>query len=277
MNLYIINLNMLRKLAIIIVTAILLSVSANAGSDGELALKKNSTKDIKEIKDCFEKLNRATFAFNEGLDKTIIKPIAKSYRDLPDPIQRGTGNAVKNLSTLITIPNNILQGDVKSAMINTARLAINTTVGLLGTIDVANKMGFPKYEKEDYGQTLGKWGFGPGCYLVLPVLGPSTIRDTTGSFANITGGDPWYNASVHGNNEFLSEGLFITSKAIGGIDFRANNIETIDNLKENSIDFYASVRSLYLQDRENKIHNNKRGNIDVIYKDEEDWEEIDNK
>ncbi len=277
MNLYIINLNMLRKLAIIIVTAILLSVSANAGSDGELALKKNSTKDIKEIKDCFEKLNRATFAFNEGLDKTIIKPIAKSYRDLPDPIQRGTGNAVKNLSTLITIPNNILQGDVKSAMINTARLAINTTVGLLGTIDVANKMGFPKYEKEDYGQTLGKWGFGPGCYLVLPVLGPSTIRDTTGSFANIMGGDPWYNASVHGNNEFLSEGLFITSKAIGGIDFRANNIETIDNLKENSIDFYASVRSLYLQDRENKIHNNKRGNIDVIYKDEEDWEEIDNK
>tara|TARA_Y100000996_G_C22477595_1_gene624828 strand:- start:338 stop:1144 length:807 start_codon:yes stop_codon:yes gene_type:complete len=268
---------MLRKLAIIIVTAILLSVSANAGSDGELALKKNSTKDIKEIKDCFEKLNRATFAFNEGLDKTIIKPIAKSYRDLPDPIQRGTGNAVKNLSTLITIPNNILQGDVKSAMINTARLAINTTVGLLGTIDVANKMGFPKYEKEDYGQTLGKWGFGPGCYLVLPVLGPSTIRDTTGSFANIMGGDPWYNASVHGNNEFLSEGLFITSKAIGGIDFRANNIETIDNLKENSIDFYASVRSLYLQDRENKIHNNKRGNIDVIYKDEEDWEEIDNK
>ena len=277
MNLYIINLNMLRKLAIIIVTAILLSVSANAGSDGELALKKNSTKDIKEIKDCFEKLNRATFAFNEGLDKTIIKPIAKSYRDLPDPIQRGTGNAVKNLSTLITIPNNILQGDVKSAMINTARLAINTTVGLLGTIDVANKMGFPKYEKEDYGQTLGKWGFGPGCYLVLPVLGPSTIRDTTGSFANIMGGDPWYNASVHGNNEFLSEGLFITSKAIGGIDFRANNIETIDNLKENSIDFYASVRSLYLQDRENKINNNKRGNIDVIYKDEEDWEEIDNK
>ncbi len=277
MNLYIINLNMLRKLAIIIVTAILLSVSANAGSDGELALKKNSTKDIKETKDCFEKLNRATFAFNEGLDKTIIKPIAKSYRDLPDPIQRGTGNAVKNLSTLITIPNNILQGDVKSAMINTARLAINTTVGLLGTIDVANKMGFPKYEKEDYGQTLGKWGFGPGCYLVLPVLGPSTIRDTTGSFANITGGDPWYNASVHGNNEFLSEGLFITSKAIGGIDFRANNIETIDNLKENSIDFYASVRSLYLQDRENKINNNKRGNIDVIYKDEEDWEEIDNK
>ena len=91
------------------------------------------------------------------------------------------------------------------------------------------------------------------------------------------GGDPWYNASVHGNNQFLSEGVYITSKALSGIEFRANNIESLDNLETNSIDFYASVRSLYLQDRENKIDNNKRGNIDVIYKDEEDWEEIDNK
>jgi len=152
---------------------------------------------------------------------------------------------------------------------------VNTTVGLLGTIDVANKMGFPKYEKEDYGQTLGAWGVGPGCYVVLPVLGPSTIRDTAGSFANVVGGDPWYNASVHGNNEFLSEEIFIASKAISGVDFRANNIESLDNLETNSIDFYASVRSLYLQDRENKIQNNKRGNIDVIYENEDGWEEVD--
>ena len=138
-----------------------------------MALKKDQPK---EIKDCFEKLNRATFSFNQGLDKVLIKPIAKGYRNLPDPIQKGTSNAVKNLSNLITIPNNILQGDVKTAIINTGRLFVNTTVGLLGTVDVANKMGFPKYEKEDYGQTLGKWGVGPGCYIVLPVLGPSTIR-----------------------------------------------------------------------------------------------------
>ena len=276
MNFYIINLNMLRKLAIIIITAILLSVSANAGSDGELTLKKNSSKDVKETKDCFERLNRATFAFNQGLDKAVIRPIAESYRKLPDPIQSGTSNAVKNLSNLITIPNNVLQGDVKTAMINTGRFVVNTTFGLLGTIDVANKMGFPKYEKEDYGQTLGAWGFGPGCYIVLPVLGPSTIRDTGGSFANVFGGDPFYNASIHGNNEFLGEGLFLTTKALSGIDFRANNIESCDNLEKNSLDFYASVKSLYLQDRENKIKNNKRGNIDVIYSDEEDWEEINN-
>ena len=109
------------------------------------------------------------------------------------------------------------------------------------------------------------------------MLGPSTLRDTAGSFVNVLGGDPWYNASIHGNNEFLSEGLYISSKAISGIDFRAENIESFENLEKNSIDFYASVRSLYVQDRENKIENNQRGNIEVLYKDEQDWEEIENK
>jgi len=265
---------MLKKLTITIICIFLLAFNANAGSDGDLALKKDQPK---ETKDCFEKLNRATFAFNQGLDKAIIKPIAKGYRNLPDPVQKGAKNAVTNLSTLITIPNNILQGDIKTAIINSGRLVVNTTVGLLGTVDVANKIGFPKYENEDYGQTLGKWGFGPGCYVVLPVLGPSTLRDTAGSFANVLGGDPFYNASVHGNNEFLSEKVFLTSKALSGIDFRSDNLESLDNLEKNSIDFYASLRSLYLQDRENKIKNNQRGSVEVIYKDEEDWEEIDNK
>ena len=264
---------MFRKFIVIFISIFLLAFNAYAGSDGELVLKNDEPE---KVKDCFEKLNRATFKFNQGLDKAIIKPIAKGYRKLPDPLQRGTSNAVKNLSNLITIPNNVLQGDIKNAMINTGRLVVNSTIGLLGTIDVANKMGFPKYEKEDYGQTLGKWGVGPGCYLVLPVLGPSTIRDTAGSFANVLGGDPWYNASVHGNNEFLIEGHYITSKALSGIDFRADNLESFDNLEKNSIDFYASLKSLYLQDRENKIKNNQRGNIEVFYKDEEDWEEIDN-
>ena len=264
---------MLKKLVITLICVLSLALNANAGSDGELNLKKEN--ETKEIKDCFEKLNQATFKFNQGLDRTIIKPVAESYRNLPDNIQRGTSNVVKNLSNLVTIPNNILQGDLKSAFINTARLAVNTTIGILGTVDVANKMGFPKYEKEDYGQTLGVWGFGPGCYIVLPVLGPSTIRDTAGSFINVMGGDPWYNASAHGNNEFLNERVYLTSKALSGIDFRADNIDSLENLEKNSIDFYASVRSLYTQDRENKIKNNQRGNIEVLYK-EDDWEEIDN-
>ena len=199
---------MLKKLTIIIISLFLIVFNANAGSDGELVLKQDKSK---ETKDCFEKLNRATFKFNQGLDKVIIKPIAKGYRNLPNGVQKGTKNAITNLSNLLTIPNNILQGDIKTAIINTGRLALNTTVGLLGTIDVANKMGFPKYEKEDYGQTLGVWGVGPGCYMVLPVLGPSTIRDTAGSFANVFGGDPWYNASIHGNNEFFNEAMYITT------------------------------------------------------------------
>ena len=216
---------MFKNLILAIITISLVSFNTYAGSDGELTLSKEQPE---EIKDCFEKLNRVTFSFNQKLDKTIIKPVAKSYRNLPDPIQRGAGNAVTNLSNLITIPNNILQGDMRTAIINTARLAVNSTLGIFGTIDVANKLGFPKYEKEDYGQTLGAWGFGPGCYFVLPVLGPSTLRDTAGSFVNVVGGDPWYNASFHGNNEFLSEGLYTGSRILGGIDFRANNIESFD-------------------------------------------------
>ena len=265
---------MFKKLTITIICIFLLAFNVNAGSDGNLTFKKDQPK---EIKDCFEKLNRMTFSFNQGLDRSLIKPIAKGYRNLPDTIQKSSKNAVTNLSNLITIPNNILQGDVRTAIINTGRLVVNTTVGLLGTVDVANKMGFPKYVKEDYGQTLGKWGVGPGCYIVLPVLGPSTVRDTAGSFANVLGGDPWHNASIHGNNQFLSEGVYTASKALEGINFRSENLESLDNLETNSIDFYASLRSLYLQDRENKIRNNQRGKVEVIYKDEEDWEEIDNK
>ena len=135
-------------------------------------------------------------------------------------------------------------------------------------------MGFSEYQKEDYGQTLGVWGVGAGCYVVLPILGPSTVRDTTGSFVNILGGDPWYNASTHGNNEYLDKSDYMLTKALTAIDFRAKNIETIENLEKNSLDFYASVRSLYLQDRQKKIAN-KTATIEIMY--EGDWEEIENK
>ena len=260
------------KILKIFFIAILLSTNVFAGSYGELKL----TKKAKTTKDCFEPLNRATFAFNMGLDKAIFKPVARNYRKLPPSIKNGTGNVLANLSNLITIPNNILQGEIKKAATNTGRLVVNTTIGVFGIIDVADKLGFPKYEKEDYGQTFGAWGIGPGCYLVLPVLGPSTVRDTAGTFVNVLGGDPWYNASIGGNNEFLSDKNFAISKALSGVNFRAKNIDLIDNLEKNSLDFYASVRSMYLQDRQIKINNTEivRGNISIIYNDS-DWEEID--
>ena len=261
----------MKKFLITAFITFVIASNVSAGSDGE---NKLSNKRSGAVKDCFESLNRSTFALNKGLDKVIFKPVAKAYRGLPSPVRAGTSNALNNLSSLVTIPNNVLQGDFSKAGVNTGRFIINTTVGILGLFDVAGKIGFSKYVKEDYGQTLGKWGVGPGCYIVLPVLGPSTVRDTAGSFVNAFGGDPYYNASVHGNNEFLSTPQFVTTKILTGIDFRAKNLETIDNLEKNSLDFYASVRSLYLQDRQRKIMN-ANATIEVLY--EGDWEEIETK
>ena len=258
----------MKKIIITSLISLMLATNVSADTDGENNLsKKNSG----EVKDCFEGLNRATFSLNQGLDKAIFKPVARGYRKLPSPIRSGTSNALENISSLLTIPNNILQGEFKKAGINTGRFAVNTTVGILGVFDVATKMNFPEYEREDYGQTFGAWGIGAGCYVVLPVLGPSTVRDTFGSFMNVLGGDPYYNASVHGNNQYLDQDLYMTTKIISGIDFRAKNLETIDNLEKNSMDFYASVRSLYLQDRQQKIRNSDP-TIDIMY--EGDWEEV---
>ena len=261
---------MIKKLIVILITTFTLIFNVNASSDAELLLKKNKTS---EVKDCFEGLNRGTFALNQGLDKIIFKPVAKAYRGLPSPVRNGTSNVLVNLSSLITIPNNVLQGEFKTAGVNTGRFIVNTTVGILGIFDMAKKMGFSEYEKEDYGQTLGVWGVGSGCYVVLPVLGPSTVRDTAGSFVNILGGDPWYNVSTHGNNEYLDKSDYMLTKVLTGVDFRAKNIESFENLEKNSMDFYASVRSLYLQDRQRKIANTKASaTIEVLY--EGDWEEL---
>jgi phospholipid-binding lipoprotein MlaA len=261
----------MKKFILTFLLSLLLTYNVSADTDGENSLsKKNSP----EVKDCFESLNRGTFALNQGLDKVILKPVAKAYRSLPSPIRTGTSNVLVNLSSLITIPNNVLQGDLKTAGVNTGRFVVNTTVGILGIFDVATKMGFSEYEKEDYGQTLGVWGVGAGCYLVLPVLGPSTVRDTAGSFVNILGGDPYYNMSAHGNNEYLDKSDYMMTKVLTGVDFRAKNLDSLENLEENSIDFYVSVRSLYLQDRQRKVMNTKRNaTIEVLF--EGDWEELD--
>ena len=261
---------MIRKFAIILITTLALSVNSYAGSDGELLLKKN---DPANVKDCFEGLNRATFAFNQGLDGILFEPIAKAYRVLPSPVRKGFSNSLNNLSNLITIPNNIIQGDLKEAGVNTGRFVVNTTVGVLGLFDVADKMGFTEYEKEDYGQSLGTAGVGPGCYLILPVLGPSTVRDTAGSIVNLLGGDPWYNVSVKNNTQYFNEKDYYISRGTAGVDFRAKNLESFDNLEENAMDFYASVKSLYLQDRKQKILNSK-GVVDAM--DDSDWDEIEN-
>ena len=242
--------------------------NVNAGTDGNNELTKTKSG---KVKDCFETINRATFKFNEALDGVIFEPVAKAYRILPSPIRSGASNALNNLSNLVTIPNNILQGDFKKAGENTGRLVINTTLGILGIFDVAQSMGLTEYEKEDYGQTLGAMGVGEGCYVVLPILGPSTVRDTAGSFVNLLGGDAWYNVTVKNNTEHFQDRDYYISRTGAGIDFRAKNIDSFENLEKNSMDFYASVRSLYLQDRQQKINNSK---IIIDTQNDSDWEEI---
>jgi phospholipid-binding lipoprotein MlaA len=260
----------MKKILLISLIAVMFSINVFAGTDGENTLSKKS----KPIKDCFESLNRATFALNQGLDRAIFEPVAKAYRILPSPIKSGTSNMLDNISNLVTIPNNVLQGDFKKAVGNTGRLIINTTLGILGFFDVAQAIGFSEYVKEDYGQTLGVLGVGPGCYLVVPVLGPTTVRDISGSFASVLGGDPWYNISAGKDTQHFSDFDYWGAKGATGIDFRAKNIDSFENQEKNSLDFYASIRSLYLQDRSQKILNSKKITETM---DDGDWEEIDTK
>ena len=261
---------MIRKITLIIITTFTLVVNVNASSDGDLLLEKNNPS---EVKDCFESINRASFAFNQVLDGVIFKPVASVYKKLPSPVKSGVSNSLDNLSNLVTIPNNLLQGDFALAGVNTGRFLINTTFGVLGLVDVAQYLGMNEYEKEDYGQSLAKMGVGPGCYLVIPVLGPSTVRDTTASFANFIGGDAWYNVTVINDTHYFSEADYYASRLLNGIDFRAKNLESFNSLENNSIDLYASVRSLYLQDRYRKIQNIDKTTETLS---DDDWEELDN-
>ena len=128
-------------------------MSADTDGTNEMSKNKNG-----EVKDCFEKINRAVFGFNKALDQIIIEPIAKGYRYLPAPIRSGTSNVLSNLSLVVTIPNNFLQGDFGLAGKNSLRFVVNSTIGILGIFDPATKVGLNDYEKEDWGQTLGKWG-----------------------------------------------------------------------------------------------------------------------
>ena len=137
----------------------------------------------KSAEECFEGASRAIFKFNMALDDIILEPLAKGYNKLPSPIRTGTSNFTSNLATLMSIPNNILQGNLKQLGHSVGSFTVNTTVGILGFLNPAEKIGL-KPHKEDVGQTLGSYGIGPGCYFVLPILGPTTARDSIGLIAD---------------------------------------------------------------------------------------------
>ena len=225
--------------------------------------------EIKASDECFEGTSRAIFKFNMALDNAIIEPIAKGYNKLPEPIKNGTSNFTSNIATLLSIPNHLAQGNVKGAGDATASFLINSTIGIIGLANPAEKLGL-KAQKEDVGQTLGTYGVGPGCYFVLPVLGPTTARDSVGMVAD-TFVDPFAHVTWREKELFGSSGNqfdYLSVKGATAVDFRADNEVNFDSLEKNSIDLYASFKSLYLQNRENKINNSSDN--------EDDWGNLDN-
>ena len=224
---------------------------------------------VKATEECFEKTSRAIFKFNMTLDDAILKPIAKGYNKLPDPIKTGTSNFTSNISVLLSIPNNILQGNFEELGHSVGSFVINTSVGILGFLNPAEKIGL-KPLKEDVGQTLGTYGMGPGCYFVLPVLGPTTARDALGLVAD-SFVDPFAHITIRENELFGVSGSALDYVAVKGttaVDFRADNDVNFESLEKNSLDLYSSFKSVYLQDRENKIINS----TDT----QDDWGNLDN-
>ena len=205
-----------------------------------------------EIADPLEPVNRFIFGFNNILDKILIEPLAKGYNAvLPSFVRNSVQNFMHNLKSPLIIANNILQGDVGDAGTATARFVINSTVGIAGLIDVAKKQGL-SYEAEDFGQTLATWGFGDGFYIVLPILGPSSLRDTVGIAAD-SFADPVRIIAFDTDNEWI----YYTRNALEGLDNRARMSKAIDDLRRNSLDYYAAVRSTYSQRRTTLIHDGK--------------------
>jgi len=202
-----------------------------------------------EIYDPFEPINRAIFSFNNAADKIILEPVAKGYKKLPSPVQSGIGNFLDNLKMPLVIVNQLLQGQGGNAVESTGRFVVNTTAGIFGLIDVAEKVGLEQTQ-EDFGQTLATWGVGDGFYIVLPIFGPSNVRDSAGMILTYTT-DPI-------NAYAVSEGetwILPVRTATNAINQRSKIIDEVNALRDNSLDYYAAVRSSYYQNRKAAILN----------------------
>jgi phospholipid-binding lipoprotein MlaA len=240
----------LKKLAFIL-TLVVFSVSGAKGTE-----------------ECFENTSRAIFKFNMAFDDIILEPVASGYNKLPEPIKIGTSNFTSNIGTLLSIPNNILQGNFQQLGHSVGSFVINSSIGILGFLNPAEKMGL-KPHKEDVGQTLGSYGVGTGCYFILPVLGPTTIRDSFGLLAD-SFVDPFAYVTIREHELLGASGNTLDYFAVKGttaIDFRADNEVNFNSLEKNSLDLYSSFKSIYLQDRENKIKNSND--------DQSDWGNLD--
>lgn len=198
-------------------------------------------------RDPLEPLNRAVYQFNDALDKVVMKPVATVYREvLPDFARTGVTNFFSNLYDILTALNSLLQGKIADAASDVGRIAINTTIGIAGLFDVATEIGLEKH-KEDFGQTLGRWGIGDGPYLQIPFLGPSSIRDAVGTFVDVKV-DPigwiWRDHIATRNSLW---GLYF-------VNLRAILLDSTKILEEAALDPYEFQRDAYLQRRRNLVY-----------------------
>ncbi len=205
-----------------------------------------------EDNDPLEGFNRGVFAFNDAVDTVVLRPTAIVYREvMPDPFKDRIRDFLNNLKTPVILANDLLQGDLDRAETTFRRFFINTIAGLGGIIDVASSVGIQRHS-EDFGQTLGTWGAGEGFYLVLPLLGPSSPRDTVGIVVDYFLDPVNYAIAAHGPRE---AGYARTGADV--VDGRYRTLKLTDELRRDSVDYYAKVRSLYRQRREFEIRNGK--------------------
>lgn len=214
--------------------------------------------EFRELNDPIEPFNRVIFEINRGLDALFLKPLAEFYLLLlPPPVQTAVHNFVTNLRAPVTFFNDLLQLEGSRALNTAGRFAVNTTVGIGGLVDWATDWGMP-YHNEDFGQTLAVWGVGEGPYLVLPVIGPSNPRDAVGIGVDSAVLDPFgFLATFIYNETQLIEMLAYTRLGLTAVDARARNYDALNDIEKNSLDFYATLRSLYRQNRRSEINNGR--------------------
>ena len=198
-------------------------------------------------RDPIEGLNRAIYKFNDGFDRILFKPVAKGYQTVtPDPVDKGVSNFFGNLEDIVTTVNDLLQFKFRQGGSDATRVLVNSTIGILGLIDVASGMGFDKHD-EDFGQTLGYWGVGTGPYLMLPIIGPHTLRHTVGRIVDASVLDPiYYVDHIPTRNSMI---------ALKAVDQRADLLGATSVLEEAALDRYDFIKESYYQQRENAISN----------------------
>lgn len=230
---------------ILLVAGLLAGCATPPEDPEELAL-------YEEANDPLEPMNRYFFEINYALDELVFKPFAGWYKlMLPEYARDRVADALQNMNEPVTLANDLLQGEWQRAGDTAARIAINTTIGLVGLFDVARDFGLPGHG-EDFGQTLAVWGVPEGAYLMLPLLGPTTIRDGAASLVDSYFDAFSYLAAIEGISYAMT-----ARRVLEGLELRSRNLETIDALQAGSLDYYATLRSVWRQNREFEISNGK--------------------